>query len=241
MNSRTPRLTAYRPAFVLLLSTVAALCATVFLLMLLGPGAAQAQSSILYVDANAGGAGDGSSWDNAYPTLQDALAVAASGDEIWVAASVYYPDEGAGQTNDDRTSTFMLQNGVAIYGGFDGTEAQREERDWENHITVLSGDIDHETFPDSTDVDGVVNDAEDISGENAYHVVTSIDTDSSAVLDGFIITAGSADGLVFPDDGGGGLAAIGFSENVPAAQSNAFDGNSNLTLLNVDFTGDLAL
>ncbi|MFW5942118.1 MAG: Calx-beta domain-containing protein [Chloroflexota bacterium] len=250
MNSHTPRLTAYRPVFTLLLSIVAALCTIVLLFVLLGPGAAQAQSNILYVDASAGGAGDGSSWADAYPTLQDALSNAASGDEIWVAAGVYYPDEGAGQTNDDRASTFTLQNGVAIYAGFDGTEAQREERDWETNITVLSGDIDHETSPDAADADGIVYDAEDISGNNAYHVVTSVDTDSSAVLDGFVITAGAADSELFPDDGGGGLvnlqgsatlANLVFSGNYAWSAGGGIANDAGaLTLNNVHFSGNVA-
>ncbi|RME12714.1 MAG: hypothetical protein D6802_03465, partial [Ardenticatenia bacterium] len=74
-----------------------------------------------YVKAGATGAADGSSWTDAYTTVQNALAN-ANCTEIWVAKGVYYPDEGTGQTNDDRASTFQLKNGVALYGGFAGTE-----------------------------------------------------------------------------------------------------------------------
>ncbi len=41
---------------------------------------------IIYVDVEAGGAGTGASWVDAYPDLQTALAASASGDQIWVAA-----------------------------------------------------------------------------------------------------------------------------------------------------------
>ncbi|HEV58596.1 MAG TPA: hypothetical protein ENN87_14060 [Phycisphaerales bacterium] len=42
-------------------------------------------ASVVYVDARAGGANDGTSWADAYNCLQDALMLAAEGDEIHVA------------------------------------------------------------------------------------------------------------------------------------------------------------
>src|SRR5690606_2180019 len=83
----------------------------------------QAQSTVIYVDADASPGGDGSSWAAAYTSLQDALAVVEEGDEIWVAVGVYYPDEGSDQTDNARLSTFTIPSGVALYGGFAGTEA----------------------------------------------------------------------------------------------------------------------
>jgi len=61
----------------------------VFLIFLLSsiPGITQ----VIYVDANAGGGGDGSSWVNAYTNLQSALDVAITGNSIWVAAGTYKP------------------------------------------------------------------------------------------------------------------------------------------------------
>lgn len=170
----------------------------------------EAQSSevsrIVRVDAqSAAGNADGSAWENAYVTLQDALLDAKSGDEIWVAAGVYYPDEGGEQKDNDRAATFQLVNGVAIYGGFAGTETQRSERDPEANLTVLSGDIDRD---DSRDGDAVLDDTANIKGSNAYHVVTGSDTDSSALLDGVIITGGNANGDFRGDCGaacGGGI------------------------------------
>src|SRR5690606_36587442 len=109
--------------------------------------------------------------------LQTALTTAGSGDEIWVAAGVYVP--GAAQTD-----TFLLADGVALYGGFAGTEANREERNWEMHLSILSGDIGGD---DITDPNGVVTTTANIVGDNVYHVVNS--SLKEAVLDGFIITA----------------------------------------------------
>ena len=79
-------------------------------------------ATIIYVDASASGADTGLNWTDAYPKLQDALVAAVSGDQIWVAAGVYYPDESGGMTNNDRTATFTLIDGVELYGGFAGGE-----------------------------------------------------------------------------------------------------------------------
>jgi len=137
---------------------------------------------IVYVDESATGAGDGTSWGDAYVDLQDALSAAVAGDEIWVAVGTYHPTTGS-----DRSATFQLVSGVAIYGGFAGTESTISERDWMANPTILSGDI------------GVTSDSTD----NSYHVVTGSGADSTAVLDGFKVTEGVADGA--SDRSGGGI------------------------------------
>ncbi len=76
--------------------------------------------NILYVNAGATGANTGTSWNDAFNKLQDALALTntCSGiNQVWVAKGTYYPDEGVGQTDNNINSTFALKNGVAIYGG----------------------------------------------------------------------------------------------------------------------------
>jgi predicted outer membrane repeat protein len=144
--------------------------------------------------------------------------------EIWVKAGVYYPDQGGSQADNDRSTTFTLKNGVALYGGFAGTETAREQRDWTANVTVLSGDIDQN---DLTNPNGVVTDTANITGTNAYHVVTGNGaTDSTAVLDGFTITAGQANSDVGWSQWGGGMFIIG---------------NSSPTLKNVTFSGNSAL
>ncbi len=181
----------------------------------------EAAGTIIFVDTDATGAGTGTSWADAKTKLQDALEAALSGDQIWVAAGVYYPDEGSAPTDDDPLASFTLKNGVEIYGGFAGTESTLTERDWETNVTVLSGDIDQN---DMTDSNGVVVDVADIAGTNAYHVVTGGGTDSSAVLDGFTITAGRANGTGANSAGGG-----------------MYNNSSSPMLKNVSFTGNEAI
>ena len=144
----------------------------------------------IYVDADAPAGGSGTSWANAYRYLQDALfKPPSSGDEIWVAAGTYKPDvdEGGNVPLNDRTATFKLISGVALYGGFAGGESSLDDRDWEINQTVLSGDV-------GTDDD---------ESDNCYHVVTGYDMDEMTILDGFTITRGNADGSNPYSHGGG--------------------------------------
>jgi hypothetical protein len=134
------------------------------------------ENNLYYVDADANGNDDGTSWTDAFNYLQDALDAVSSGDEIWVADGNYYPDEGNSVTDNDRSETFQLVGSVGVYGGFDATETARSERDWATNETILSGDIDG---------DGIVD------GDNSYHVTKGAD---NAVLDGFTITKGYANG-----------------------------------------------
>src|SRR5262245_39888750 len=96
----------------------------------------------LYVNASAAAGCDGLSWATAYNKLQDALSEANSSatvSEIWVAQGTYYPDEGVGITDNDRSKSFNLKSGLAIYGGFEGNETELDQRSWAP--TILSGEI----------------------------------------------------------------------------------------------------
>jgi len=100
---------------------------------------------IIYVDADASGSNDGTSWQNAYVDLSQAVEAAQNGDEVWVAAGIYYPTSqpnyDIGSSN-PRFNHFTLKNRVKILGGFAGDEASVEPRDLEANKTLLSGDID---------------------------------------------------------------------------------------------------
>jgi predicted outer membrane repeat protein len=164
---------------------------------------------------------NGSTWSLAYSNLQVALAD-LSCVEIWVAAGTYMP--GTSQTD-----TFQMESGVAIIGGFAGTETNLGERDWEANPTILSGDI------------GGIDDASD----NSYHVVTADLVDTTGVLDGFTITKGNANEPTIIFDQGGGLYLNGGNPTLTnlifTDNSALFEGggmyiiNSEAVLSNVSF------
>lgn len=156
--------------------------------------------SIIYVDADAGPGGDGQSWATAFYNLQDALAVAVSGMEIWVAEGVYYPDDSTDPNPQDQTSTFTLIEGVDVYGGFAGIETELIQRDPTTNTTILSGDIDGDDI--DADANNIAETVADIQGSNVYHVINAQNVNQNTFIDGFTVTAGHASGLNDADSGG---------------------------------------
>ncbi|NIU58614.1 MAG: hypothetical protein GWN67_20185 [Phycisphaerae bacterium] len=171
------------------------LAACVFLSVIVCPAA----GGIIYVNDDANGANDGTSWTDAYTDLQPALLTSSSGDQIWVAAGTYTPDPCG--LAEPREASFQMNNGVGIYGGFAGDEDPNvfdlADRDFTSNETILSGDI------------GIP----DVNTDNCYCVIYNRQgtiLDSNAVLDGFTITGSNADSgaLVF----GGGMLNEGASD-----------------------------
>ena len=82
---------------------------------------ASSSGTILYVDRNSPGpTRDGTTWAKSFRYLQDALAVAGTGNEIRVADGTYRPDQGGGQTAGDRKATFRVANSAVVKGGYAG-------------------------------------------------------------------------------------------------------------------------
>jgi len=147
---------------------------------------------VIYVDDDAAGANNGSSWQDAYHYLQDALADANSADkpiEIRVAQGTYKPDQGANQTPGDREATFQLINGVVLNGGFAGVgTGDPNARDISLYETILSGDLKDN---DNEAPMFVVVPFHSSRLDNSYNVVTGSGTNVTAVLDGSAITGGN--------------------------------------------------
>ncbi len=163
-------------------------------------------SVTIYVDADAPGINNGASWANACTDMQSALSAAGTGDEIRVAQGTYKPTAGA-----SRTVSFQLKNNVKLYGGYAGFgEPDPDARDIELYETILSADI------------GTPND----SSDNSYHVFyhpAGTNLDATAILNGFTITAGNADGSIDNHNGGG-----------------MFNEDSSPTVTNCNFTANAA-
>ena len=211
--------------------------AGLLLLALIGlPQHGVSAGSIRYAKPGGLNSGSCSTWATACK-LQRAITVAVSGDQVWVAKGGYKPTPTT-----DRTKSFRLKNGVAIYGGFTGTETLLIQRNWGGNATVLTGDIG------ST---GVLTD-------NSYHVVigssSTSPTNSTAVLDGFYITAGYANADLLDAYGAGILNQSGsptlrnlfIEANGVVAGTNDAAGagianiSSNPTLNNVVMFGNVA-
>jgi len=198
---------------------------------------------VLFVDDDAVGNNNGSNWTDAYNNLQDALNSSANigVQEIRIAQGVYRPDQGGGKIPGDRTAVLQLINGVVIRGGFAGvSELDPDIRDVEIYETILSGDLTNDDF----DVNGpVVLPLEYTEAGNTYHVVTGSGTDSTAVLDGVIVSSGKA---TYPSSqNGGGMYNIAGSPTITNCTftrcwawlgGGMYNSNSSPTLTNCTFS-----
>jgi len=162
--------------------------------------------SRVYVAPTGDDDNDGSSWGSAYRTLQKALqrALPSATEAIWIAEGRYVPDQGPVVIDDDPSTAFRLVNDVDLYGGFEGTESSRAERNAAAHPTILSGDIDNNDADPNND--GITADAADIQGSNSYNVLTGGNLSQQVRLDGLVLTGGDARNTTsFFENTGGGL------------------------------------
>jgi len=150
---------------------------------------------VLFVDGAAGGAGTGASWTDAFTTVQPALDAAsaevttgAPACDVWVKAGTYYVYATA------RTDAIFPRTNVGMYGGFNGTETLRTQADPKANPTVLSGRKSAS------------------SGLRVLHVVR-VSQVTGAIVDGFTIRDGDADGTggATEDQDGGGVMIYAFS------------------------------
>ena len=148
-----------------------------FALFLVTIWAVPVHAAVWYVDIdNAAQEQDGTSWATAFNRIQEGIDAAFDDDggEVWVAEGTY-----------DHASEFeggeiQLLPNVDLYGGFDGTETVRDERDWVEHLTTIDGSAAR-------------------GGEKASSVIVA--NEQAEVLDGFMVTGGHAMGEL--EDGGG--------------------------------------
>ena len=144
-----------------------------------------------YVDAEASGTKDGSSWANAYDSLHLAFAAASAGDSIFVKGGGLFKPTGGIDADDGgatkRDSTFQISQRLYIYGGFAGREtgdAILAQRPTNFVKDTLSGDIGVAvtTLADFNDAG---------YADNSHHVVFVSSGGAGAVLDGFVVQGGN--------------------------------------------------
>ena len=188
---------------------------------------------VIYVRLDATGAGDGSSWEDAFTHPQDALDAAEAGNQVWVARGIYHTRE------DGDHQVIEMKADVALYGCFAGTETSLGQRPDPMSITI------------STDKT-VLSDY-----EYAYNLVVGAD---NAVLDGFTIMGGVSKGDAIPvaRRNGAGMYNNGcsvvienccFTGNTCTVQNSGWGGcgaamyndNSTVTMTNCEFKYNRAL
>ncbi len=179
------------------------------------PFAVEATGKIYYVDYDSPSlVQNGKSWKWAFRKLQDALAVAAAGDTIYVAQGTYKPDDGTSEILGDKLATFSPAPGVTLIGscaGYGYPDPNLQNID--TFPTILSGDLA------GNDLWGIIN-----KGDNSYQVVNVTGGMSGTViLNGFTIKAGQADGGD-PQNNGAGL----------------YIDNAKVRLVNSTITGNVA-
>ena len=219
----------------------------VLLLVVLMP-VCSGSAQVIYMDDDATGANDGTSWENAYKYLQDALADANSAEkpvEIRVAQGIYRPEQGKDQTPGDREATFQLINGVALKGGYAGLrQPEPDARDPHIYQTTLSGDL--------ADNDAVVDDPFKLHehpsrADNTFRVVTATTTDPGTLLEGFVVTAALDQNPEDREYVGAGLY-VGYEANITVqncvfaanAAPGVRSGGSNCTFVDCVFTKNAA-
>lgn len=189
-----------------------------FYLLLLIALSANALFAQRFVKEGGAGTKDGLSWANASDDLQAMINASSSGQEVWVAAGTYKPTEklqSITYTNPqqnipttDRDKAFIMKGGVKVYGGFAGIETLLSERNYTTNVTILSGDLNGDDVP-KNDGDYIAKKA-----DNVYHVVSCRNNADGAVLDGFTIKNGYADGTASVSGSGtNGLSSTTISQN----------------------------
>ncbi len=153
------------------------------------------------------------SWATSTTNLQGAINASSVNGQVWVKAGTYKPT-----TATTRTISFAMKAGVAIYGGFVGTETTLSQRPTVNLTT-----------PSSTTLSGEIGNPASTT-DNSYHVISNPKgLTTTAILDGFVITGGNANSNTSPNYYGGGIYNSGTGSGnfcSPTIRNCVFQANS---------------
>jgi hypothetical protein len=178
---------------------------------------------------NAGGAGNGRSWQTATGDLQAVMDDPdADTFEIWMTGGTYYPDWTAaiasGQPyigvnpRNSQTWSFRPRDGVTVYGGFAGTETARGGRDSGkiagSNETVLSGGNNGKAGP-------------------LYHRPMTVEGVNDAKINDLTLAYGAEGGLTITSSDNLTLTNVTIRNNVKTSEISRYGGgvlvgNSNI-------------
>ncbi|NJC27808.1 T9SS type A sorting domain-containing protein [Neolewinella antarctica] len=183
-----------------------------FACLLLATAGASAQD-IIYVDGDANGANNGTSWADAYTNPGAAFDNGVAGSTVWIAGGLYTtPSAGP----------FIIDKGMTILGGFAGNETSADAANPTANVTTLSGDVA------GNDVVGAYS-RTSYSDNNRVFFIS--DTNSTST---FIVTM---DGLTVAN---GGRTANVSDVNDFSSTGGGIYSTARLALSRVRFTGNRA-
>lgn len=156
-------------------------------------------AEVIFVNRFSTGNNNGISWEHAFTDLNSALNSADEGDTVWIATGEYFPT-----ADNDRYKHFTLNSGIALFGGFAGTETDISQRNIELNPTVLSGNIGNT----------------EVQTDNSLTVLYVFQPNIMTSIDGVTITQGYADSTVnsdpynAPPRNGGGIFVDGNGDEI---------------------------
>ncbi|MBC8753915.1 T9SS type A sorting domain-containing protein [Kordia sp. YSTF-M3] len=170
-------------------------------------------SNVTYIDKDATGNNDGTSWQDAFTDITSTLENAQDNSEIWIKGGEYIPNAtGNGALGINITAT-----GLKIYGSFAGNETQISERVFGSNQTIISGDVNGNDTGTPSFTQNTSTTSDNIG---TLMRISEFSNSEKTVLDGIIFTR------AFQDNGAGALLFSG--DNYP-----------NITITNCSFTLNL--
>lgn len=179
------------------------------------------KAQTVFVDIDAMGSGDGTSWENAYTNLNDALLAAPAGASVWIATGTYITPD---------STSFFVDKELTILGGFAGTEMDAAAADPAANPTVLSGDVAQNDVQGGYDSLSRVDNQpvlffQDTNAVSAYTITLAGVTVQDGNTEGFV------DGSLLPFAGGGLLSFAQCSLSNVTFRANRADFGSAIAVL----------